>query len=72
MTRPDAKTMRAMLIACEKHFDQLKTGGCTDDVAADRTWDAYTCALDAPEVHCFDPRDRLFESKLRSIKEKGF
>lgn len=71
MTLPRAETVLAMIRACTNHYEQLKAGGCAEDVALDRTWDAYTCALDDSDVHCFDPRDRLFESKLRTIRERS-
>lgn len=60
-----------MLDACETHYEQLIAGGCAEDVARDRTWDAYSCAFDGGDVHCYDRRDRLFESKLRAIRKKG-
>ena len=41
------------------------------DVALDRTWDAYQCALAGSSTHCFDPRDRMLENKLRTIRERG-
>lgn len=57
---------------CEHHYQSLLIGGCIEDVAADRVWDALNCALDSPDKHCFDPRDRLFENKLRTTAQKGF
>lgn len=71
MTLPRAETVASMLFACTTHYQQLITGGCSKDVALDRTWDAYTCALNDSPVQCFDPRDRLFEGKLRTIRERG-
>jgi len=61
-----------MLRACDHHFNQLVTDGCAEDVAMDRTWDAYECAFTQSATHCYDPRDRLFENKLRTIRERGF
>lgn len=72
MALPSPSTVLAMLIACNDRFTQLITDGCAEGVALDRTWDAYTCAFDLSDAHCFDPRDRLFESKLRTIRERGF
>lgn len=69
---PSAPTVLAMLTACNEHFNQLMAGGCAEDVALDRTWDAYVCAFDQRASHCFDPRDRLFENKLRTIRERGY
>jgi len=69
---PSPDTVLAMLRACDAHFNQLISGGCVEDVALDRTWDAYSCAFAQSETHCFDPRDRLFENKLRTIRERGF
>jgi len=55
---------------CESRYRELLDGGCAEDVAADRVWDALTCALDRQDQHCFDPRDRLFENRLRTIAQK--
>ena len=60
-----------MLRACTDYFNRLTAGGCAEDVALDRTWDAYCCAFAQTFTHCYDPRDRLFESKLRRMQEKG-
>lgn len=57
---------RMAMAECERHFRRLKAEGCADDVAADRTFDAWESALTG-DHHCFDPRDRLFESKVRTI-----
>ena len=72
MTIPSAQTVQVMLSACTDHYSQLITHGCAEDVALDRTWDAYVCAFAQSTTHCFDPRDRLFENKLRTIRERGF
>ena len=72
MELPSAKTVLAMLRACTDHYQRLMAGGCAEDVALDRTWDAYDCAFAQSPNHCFDPRDRLFENKLRTIRERGF
>lgn len=68
---PSAPAVLAMLRECTKHYERLIAGGCAEDVALDRTWDAYQCALAVSSTHCFDPRDRLFESSLRNIRQKG-
>lgn len=68
---PSDQTVLAMLRASTNYFERLRAGGCAEDVALDRTWDAYQCALMESSAKCFDPRDRLFESKLRTIREKG-
>lgn len=57
--------------ACEKHYKALLVGGCDPDVAADRVWDALTCALERTELHCYDSRDSLLESHLRMLAQKG-
>lgn len=68
---PSRKTVGEMLTACDARYNQLMTDGCAEQVALDRTWDAYCCALMLAPVHCYDPRDHLFESKLRTIRKKG-
>ena len=72
MPMPSPPTVLAMLRACTDHFERLIADGCAEDVALDRTWDAYLCAFSRSSSHCFDPRDRLFENKLRTIRERGF
>ena len=57
---------------CTDQMERLIEDGCAGDVAVDRTWDAYKCALAQSATHCYDPRDRLFENKLRTIRERGF
>ena len=64
-------TMAAMMRLCEEKYQSLVADGCMEDVARDRVWDAYCCALLSSEQRCVDPRDRLFENKLRAIREKG-
>lgn len=50
---------------CEERYLHLTIeDGCDCDVAADRTFDALEAALGV-HAHCYDPRDRLFENKLR-------
>lgn len=71
MTLPSRETVTEMIAACSARHEQLISDGCDEDVALDRTWDAYTCALMQSDTHCYDPRDRLFESKLRTIRKKG-
>lgn len=56
---------------CEERYRTLTNGGCDEDVAADRVFDALNCVLDKTDTHCFDPRDRLFENRLRTATEKG-
>ena len=70
MELPSRETVTEMIAACTARYNQLVTDGCAEDVALDRTWDAYACALGQSDSHCFDPRDRLFESKLRTIRKK--
>ena len=70
MAIPDAATVASMLAACNDYYSTLLRSGCADDVALDRTWDCYERAFYG-DGQCFDPRDRLFESKLRKLREKG-
>jgi hypothetical protein len=56
---------------CEARYKELLDGGCVEDVAADRVWDALNCALEKEDTHCFDPRDRVFESRLRAVAQEG-
>lgn len=70
MTLPNSETVAKMLAACTAKYKQLISDGCAEDVALDRTWDAYTCAFMQTDFHCYDPRDSLFESKLRTIRKK--
>lgn len=65
------RTVAAMLDSCEARYKQLIEEGCDESIAVDRTWDAYECAFGRSESHCADPRDRLFENKLRTIMERG-
>jgi hypothetical protein len=62
---------RNLMELCEERYTELTDGGCDEDVAADRVWDALVCAVEKPEMHCFDPRDRLFENRLRTVVKKG-
>lgn len=55
---------------CEDRYKTLLASGCADDVAADRIWDALNCAIDKTDMHCYDPRDSLFEEKLRQVARK--
>lgn len=71
MELPSCETVTEMIAACTARYNQLVTDGCAEDVALDRTWDAYSCALSQSSASCYDPRDRLFESKLRTIRKKG-
>jgi hypothetical protein len=61
----------SIVAQCESWYSKLLNGGCTEDVAADRVWDALNCALERQDQHCFDPRDRLLENKLRTMAQKG-
>lgn len=56
---------------CEQRYKVLTDGGCAEDVAADRIFDVLICALEKTDMHCFDPRDRLFENQLRTAAQKG-
>lgn len=71
MELPSRETVTEMIAACTARCKQLVTDGCAEDVALDRTWDAYQCAISQSSTSCYDPRDRLFESKLRTIRKKG-
>ena len=62
---------RSLAGLCEDRYQELINGGCDEDVAADRVWDVLTCALERGSQHCFDPRDSLFENKLRTAAQKG-
>lgn len=70
MTLPNREVVAEMIAASTARLNQLTADGCAEDVALDRTWDAYQCALLQTDFHCYDPRDRLFESKLRTIGKK--
>lgn len=59
-----------MMELCEQRYQQLISGGCVEDVAADRTYDALRAAFGEVE-HAYDKRDRLFENKLRSVAERS-
>lgn len=59
-----------MVCMCEDRFTQLTNQGCDEDVAADRTFDALRAAY-GEVPHCYDKRDRLFESKLREAAERS-
>lgn len=57
--------------ACEERYRVLTANQrCAEDVAADRTFDALRAAL-GEVPGCYDPRDRLFEQRLRAIATKG-
>lgn len=64
-------TAKSLIAVCEDHYQRLLGEGCDEDVAADRTFDTLTCVLEKDNQHCFDPRDKLFENKLRTIVQKG-
>lgn len=64
------KTLEELMPLCEDRFAYLAESGCDEDVAADRTFDALQAALGVYQ-HCCDPRDRLFEEKLRTAAERA-
>jgi len=66
-----AECAREINHLCEQRYKSLTDGGCDEDVAADRVFDALICALERQDQHCFDPRDRLFENRLRTTAKKG-
>lgn len=70
MNRQSHSTLARMVEACEERFSALVFGGCDEDVAADRTFDALRSAL-GEIPHPFDSSDRLFETKLRAIAAEG-
>lgn len=63
---PSTRAMERGMDECCAHYRRLVDDGCDESVAADRTFDAWACAF-ADDSHCFDKRDRLFESKVRTI-----
>ncbi len=63
------ETLTELLPICEQRFNQLTQDGCDEDVAQDRTFDAFEAALGI-RPRCYDPRDRLFENKLREAAER--
>ena len=64
-------TAKSLIATCEEHYQRLISDGCSEDVAADRTYDTLQCVLERDDQHCFDPRDKLLENKLRTIVQKG-
>lgn len=58
-----------MLEACEGRYLALVADGCAEAVAAERTFEALRAACGETD-HCYDPRDRLFERRLRDICER--
>lgn len=63
------ETLVELMRLCEQRNEQLIKDGCEEEVARDRTFDAYEAALGI-HPRCFDPRDRLFENKLREAAER--
>lgn len=63
-------TARELTEVCEANYQRLIDEGCSEDIACDRTWDTLQCVLERENQHCFDPRDKLFENKLRTIAQK--
>ena len=55
-----------MVGECERRYSMLIADGCDPGVAADRTFDALRAAT-GEIIHSYDSRDRLFETKLRTI-----
>ncbi len=64
-------TAASMLAACEGRYMELLDEGAAPEVARDRIWDCYEGAIEEPGRQCADPRDRLFRSKLDTIRGKG-
>lgn len=54
---------------CEAHYAALLMVGCADAVALDRTWDALRQAFG--EGHCYDPRERMLELRIRETLKEG-
>lgn len=67
MANPSAQATASMLHACSERLEALTSSGVDEGVALDRIWDCYEVAWEGLERHCYDPRDRLFESKLRTM-----
>lgn len=67
---PSVEAVRKMLQIADRHFAALVDEGCDEDVARDRTWDAYVHAFDNAEDHCFDMRDRAAEAEMRLAIER--
>ena len=66
---PSTRAMERGMDECCAHYRRLVEDGCDESVAADRTFDAWACAFEGA-AHCFDTRDRLFESKVRTILQE--
>ena len=71
MRLPETNVVLHLIQLCSDRFEQLVSTGADEDVALDRTWDCYEKAVLQSTERCFDPRDRLFESKLRTVVQKG-
>lgn len=68
---PSSRVALARMVGeCETRFSALVSDGCDEGVAADRTFDALRAAL-GEIPHPFDSRDRLFETRLRTIAAEG-
>lgn len=67
---PSRDALARMVGECEARFSALVHDGCDEDVAADRTFDALRAAL-GEVAHAYDSRDRLFETRLRTIAAEG-
>ncbi len=71
MQAPTETALRRCMERCEAQYDYLVNKlGCDEDVAADRTYDCLRAAVGEVE-HCYDRRDRLFESTLRTTIERN-
>lgn len=62
-----AQTALMLTRAASTHYESLLADGCDKDVALDRTWDAFECAVNQSSTHCYDSRDRLLENRLRTV-----
>lgn len=67
---PSTEAVRKMLQIADRHFSALVDDGCDEDVARDRTWDAYVHAFENSGDHCFDTRDRAAEAEMRIATER--
>lgn len=64
------EALATIMDMCEERYQHLIKHGCSENVAADRTFDALQAAYgEVPS--CFDKRDRMFEAKLREVAERS-
>jgi hypothetical protein len=54
---------------CETHYAALLRGGCEQEIALERTWDALRQAFG--DGHCYDPRERMLELRIRETLKEG-